>query len=180
MNFIFGLGNPGEKYQRTRHNLGFMVLDALAGENAVWKKSKRGKSLYTRTFFNNQEVELIKPQAFMNESGFSVSYALKKHQLTDFNQVYVVHDDLDIKLGEFKIQFGKGPHDHNGLLSIYQHLKTKDFWHVRVGVDGRQGLRNIPTDKYVLGGFSGQEWEIIKTVINQVSQELSQVLVLPI
>ena len=111
MKCIFGLGNPGKEYVLTRHNVGFMVLDELA-----------------RKVVDRSECELVKPQTFMNESGVSIAHTLRKHQVTDYHQVYVVHDDLDIVLGEYKIQFGRGPHDHNGLLSIYQHLNSKQWY----------------------------------------------------
>ena len=121
MKLIVGLGNPGEKYERNRHNVGWLVVDELE------KLGLKG-------------FKLFKPGGFMNQSGVGVKQWLKKLGEVDLESLYVVHDDLDIKLGEFKISFGKGPKDHNGLKSVYEQLGSKDFWHVRLGIDGdREG-----------------------------------------
>lgn len=180
MNYIFGLGNPGRDHQRTRHNTGFMVVDRLAGKDINWQRNKGSQSLYLPKLFGNQDSLLVKPQTFMNESGSCVAHTLRQKHLADYHQVYVVHDDLDLALGEYKVQFGRGPHIHNGLLSIYQYLKTKEFWHVRVGVDGRNGDRSIPGDRYVLMPFKAEEIPQFKQVLALVVDELSLRLSLPI
>jgi peptidyl-tRNA hydrolase, PTH1 family len=172
MKFIVGLGNPGNKYQHTRHNIGFKVVDQIAN-NQEWKSSK-GKLEYLWLEMGGEKVELVKPQAFMNKSGLVLTYVKKKHpQLTGEN-LFVIHDDLDLEVGKFKLQFGKGPKQHNGLTSIYQHLGTDQFWHVRVGIDGRQGDRTIPSDKYVLSSFSPEEKLLVSQSINQAIEELNQ------
>ena len=106
----------------------------------------------------------------MNESGGVVKHVVKKHNVANDN-LYVVHDDLDIKLGEYKIQLGKGPKDHNGLLDIYEKLGTKDFWHVRVGVENRDGEHRIPGEKYVLSDFTKNEKETLEGVIKQICKK---------
>jgi peptidyl-tRNA hydrolase, PTH1 family len=176
MKFIVGLGNPGNKYKHTRHSIGFKVVDKMAGDKK-WNKSGGGKLEYLWLESNEEKVELIKPQTFMNKSGLVLAYVKKKHpQLTGEN-LFVIHDDLDLEVGSFKLQFGKGPKQHNGLTSIYQHLGTDQFWHVRIGIDGRQGDRTIASDKYVLSSFSPDERLIIEPVINQVVEKLNQHLV---
>ena len=173
MKFIVGLGNPGSKYLHTRHNIGFKVVDQLAADQK-WRKSSKGKLEYLWLELGGEKVELIKPQAFMNKSGLVIAYVKKKHpQLTGEN-LFVVHDDLDLKVGSFKLQFGKGPKQHNGLTSIYQHFGTDQFWHVRIGIDGRRGDRTTAPDKYVLSSFSTNERSIIEPVINQVIDKLNQ------
>lgn len=109
----------------------------------------------------------------MNRSGQAVQATLHFFNLSS-DQLYVVHDDLDIPLGSYKIQRGVGPKQHNGLLSLYEHLGTEDFWHVRIGVDGRGGDRVVPSDHYVLQSFSLEEQDTITRVLTKVCSELSQ------
>ncbi len=150
MKLIVGLGNPGEKYKNTRHNAGFLVVDELEK-------------------LNLPNVVLFKPQKFMNRSGQEVKKLTKKYPL-DKNELYVVHDDLDIPLGKFKIHKGRGPKIHNGLQSIYDQLGTKDFWHVRVGIDGDRGGKT--PEEFVLSNWRREEREVIKTVIGKAVHEL--------
>lgn len=180
MKLIVGIGNPGKKYKNTRHNVGFIVLDTLVSQisnefqksDAGWKESKKGRLQYIWFELKEEKIELIKPQIFMNESGKPVAYAHKKHSELELDDFYVVHDDLDIKLGSYKITRGRGPRKHNGLLSIYDNLGTKDFWHVRIGVDNRSSDNRIPGQAYVLRNFTEEETVIIGKVINEVCGEL--------
>lgn len=169
MNLVVGLGNPGRKYKDTRHNAGFMVVDKMA-DGREWKESKTGRLLY---LWVDENTELIKPQTFMNESGESVFTVKKKHQNLEIKNIYVVHDDLDILFGEYKIQKGKGPKDHRGLNSIYEKLGTKDFWHVRVGVDNRLAENKVTGEDYVLQRFNDEELEIIDKVVDEVVKKIS-------
>jgi len=127
MKLVVGLGNPGEKYKNTRHNVGFLMVDKLFGE-VEWGVSKSTKTLRSWVEFKGEKVELVKPQRFMNKSGVAVKIIKKKHPKLKNEDIYVIHDDLDIKLGEYKIDKGKGPKVHNGLASIYEQIGTKEFW----------------------------------------------------
>lgn len=167
MKLIAGLGNPGRRYQNTRHNVGFMTVDFIS-KGGEWKENKKAELLY---YWINKNIELIKPQTFMNQSGKSVLSIKKKHQNLEEEDIYVIHDDLDIKLGNYKIQKGKGPRDHNGLLSIYEKLGSKDFWHVRIGVENREN-KSILGEEYVLQEFGEDELKIINNVIEKVSKDL--------
>lgn len=176
MKCVVGLGNPGSEYESTRHNVGFMVLDQLAA-GKKWAKSKSNLLHYTWINYGSERLELIKPQTFMNRSGEAVSYVLKKHPESLNEGLYVVHDDLDIALGKFKIQFGKGPRLHGGVDSIESVLKTDRFWRVRIGVEGldRQDtskINKIPGKNYVLQSFSREEQLVIQDVITQVTKAL--------
>jgi PTH1 family peptidyl-tRNA hydrolase len=178
MKFIFGLGNPGEKYAQTRHNVGFRVVDALA------KKIDAGdlvaKDKFRAEIVKQDEVLLGKPQTYMNQSGQAVRSILDFYQIDikkEFSDLFVIHDDLDIELGRFKVQFGVGPKVHHGLQSIYQYLKTDQFWHVRVGIDGRAGDRTIPGEAYVLQNFLPTELELFNTTVEQVVTELKNRIV---
>ena len=163
---MVGLGNPGEKYQNNRHNAGQMFTDYLlvtlrvtTHENYKFTFDKHCNSQLAKLIIKNKELLLIKPQTFMNRSGEAVFKLISNFKFQISNLV-VAHDDLDIPLGKFKIQKGTGPQLHNGLESIEQHLKTKDFWRVRIGVDNRTNnpersasWRRVEGETYVLNDF---------------------------
>lgn len=153
MKLIIGLGNPGEKYQNNRHNVGHMVIESLL---------KKGLS---------KGIVVKKIGVYMNESGDFVNKLVEQYRV-DTSDLWIIHDDLDIKLGDYKIQKGRGPKEHRGLLSIYEKLGTRDFWHVRIGVDNRDLEEKIPGDEYVLEDFSYEEKEIINQVISKITQDL--------
>ena len=174
MKLIVGLGNPGERYKNTRHNVGFMILDALASRmvNEKWSMVKK----YNSSIINHQSsIIFVKPQTFMNNSGIAVKKLMDYYKI-DKSNLWVIHDDLDIKLGQYKIQFGKGPKEHGGLLSIYKELGTKDFWQVRVGVDNRDNefSEKMSGEEYVLGNFDKNEIEIRDRVIAKIVEELKK------
>jgi PTH1 family peptidyl-tRNA hydrolase len=151
---IIGLGNPGKKYENNRHNVGKMFIDYL-NKTSV---DQQNYSLTLKTFKTN---------CFMNESGKEVEKILKKLQIKSYKlqDVFIVHDDLDIPLGKFRIDFGKGPKLHNGLKSIEQTLKTKDFWRIRIGVDNRQKTGFLDGETYVLQNFLPEEREILQNEV---------------
>ncbi len=150
MNLIVGLGNPGKDYQNTRHNVGFMVVDEL-------QKLKLPK-----------DVILKKSDQFMNESGKCIDVLIHRYK-AKMSDLYVIHDDLDIKLGEYKIQFGRGPKDHNGLKSIDESLGTNEYWHVRVGIDNRPLDSKPMGEEYVLQNFTDEEREVLNRTIKKVA-----------
>ncbi|HJY98350.1 MAG TPA: aminoacyl-tRNA hydrolase [Patescibacteria group bacterium] len=170
MKLVVGLGNPRPEYFATRHNAGFLVADQLT--SGKWIKSKSNLLLYS---WLNSGIELIKPLTYMNESGRAVAYAVKKHRV-DLNDLFVIHDDLDIKLGDYKIQFGKGPKDHNGLKSIDDELGQNAYWHVRVGVDNRDPGDRTPGEAYVLQNFTDAERRILDQTIKEICKKLATLL----
>lgn len=175
MKLIAGLGNPGEKYKGTRHNAGFFVLDKLK-TRIIKLQNPNSKFQYQKKFqcevLNSGNILLAKPQTFMNQSGDAVSKLVNFFKIY-LSDLYVMHDDLDIGLGKYKIQLGKGPKIHNGLNSIYEKLGSKDFWHVRVGIDNRKaGDRTISGERFVLQKFSSEEHEILSAVLDSVVEEL--------
>ncbi len=182
MKLIVGLGNPDEAHKNNRHNVGFIVVDALASQisNSQFQVSNEKSDSnfeYQKKHQSNvlklNDLLLAKPQTFMNESGETVASLATYYKLPT-TSIYVIHDDLDIEIGEFKIQKDKGPKDHNGLNSIYEKLGSKDFWHVRVGVENRDKENKIPGEKYVLQNFTKEELETIENVIDNVIRELSK------
>jgi len=154
MKLVIGLGNPGVAYLNSRHNTGFLVAEAL-------QKTKLPKDFFVR-----------KSDVFMNSSGDFVKKLTTDYRLPT-TDLYVIHDDLDIPLGSYKIQLGHGPKDHNGLKSIDEVLGTDQYWHVRVGVDNRP-LDNRPMgEEYVLQDFSDEERQILNKVIKEVCKKLA-------
>jgi len=157
MKLVVGLGNPGVEYQNTRHSVGFLVIDEL-------KKTKiKGDVLF------------CKSDLFMNNSGDFVKKLSTKHSVLS-TDLYIVHDDLDIPLGSFKIQFARGPKDHNGIKSIDEKLGTKEYWHIRIGVDNRP-LDNRPLgEEYVLQNFTDEENKKLGVVSKEVCKKLATLL----
>lgn len=154
MILIVGLGNPGKKYEKTRHNVGFRVVDELAKQK-------------TREFI------IAKPQTFMNNSGKAIK-ALLNFYKTEPENLWVIHDDIDLPLGKFKISKGRGSAGHKGVQSIINELKTKDFWRVRIGICPKAG-KPKEVEKFVLQNFTKQEEKTIKEVIEGAIQTISDV-----
>ena len=175
MKLIVGLGNPGEQYTRTRHNVGFVVVEKVVEklEGVSWRLEKK----FEAEVIQIGETLFVKPQTFMNRSGESVDKIVRLYKISD-ESVYVVHDDLDIILGEYKLQLGKGPRLHYGVESVEQELGSKDFWRVRVGVENRdvKGNSGIPGEQYSLQNFAPYEQETLTKVIEQVVAKLVGVI----
>ena len=174
MKLIIGLGNPGNKYQHTKHNAGFMAIDFLAekllGKNPKWNESKHGKLEYLKTKINKETVELIKSKKYMNNSGFSVNYAQRKHKLKP-EDIFIICDDLDINLGELKIGYFDSAGGHNGIKSIIQNLGFKNFLRFRIGIKTPL-LEKIPADTYVLSRFSFFEKLKLKKIIHKTTEAI--------
>lgn len=183
MKLMVGLGNPGKQYELNRHNVGFMVVDRLIGE--LTTSPHLEKKFESLVFYHHESgTLLVRPQTFMNKSGEAVKRVVHFYKVV-LGQLYVIHDDLDIGLGQYKIQKGKGPKQHNGLQSIYAALGTKDFWHVRVGIEnrgtrgtkgteGRAGRRDkwMSGEEYVLQPFHDDEKQTIGRTIEAVVGDL--------
>lgn len=177
MKLLVGLGNPGEKYQGNRHNVGFMFLDYLVGE----KKFKDQKKFDAKVFKKKQTI-FLKPQTYMNRSGQSVVKVVNFFKIK-LEDIWVVHDDLDIRLGSFKIQKGTGPKLHGGLASVEDELGKEDFWRVRVGVDNRSKAREtigetrvkwINGESYVLADFRQVEKKVVVKTFEKIKSEVEK------
>ncbi len=158
---IVGLGNPGSEYSRTRHNVGFMAIDKLAerkAQNITWKKEKN--ALTTKI----DNIIFAKPQTFMNLSGLAVQALMTFYKIPLENMV-VIHDDVDLKLGDVREKIGGGSAGHNGIKSIDAAVGP-DYHRIRIGV-GR-GAQPIDTADWVLGRFSSDEQEIINNTIKKI------------
>ncbi len=160
---VVGLGNPGRKYSRHRHNLGFMVLDALVEEaHEVWSRSGE-LALVCRLDLENQALLLIKPQTYMNLSGRAVSHITCSPR-SDVNRMIVVHDDLDLAEGIVRIKLGGGDGGHKGIRSIADLLASREFIRVRLGV-GRPPEGTTP-EEYVLSPFLTDHETVRKSLID--------------
>ena len=153
MKLIVGLGNPEAKYLKNRHNVGYIFIDRF----------------YSDKFPNGLIAK--KSGEYMNSSGKSVKRLVDSYKITTDN-LYIVHDDLDIPLGQFKIQEGRGPKVHNGISSVEKELGTRDFWRVRIGVDNRDPENRTSGEEYVLEDFTASEQEILDQVLKKIAQTL--------
>lgn len=169
MKLIVGLGNIGEKYAKTRHNIGFRAVDTMAEKRGL--SFREMKKLFC-FIAKDTEFLFVKPATYMNESGKAVRAVCDYFNLNPETDLVVIHDDLDLALGSLKRQQGTGPKVHNGLSSIYQHLGTKNFLHIRLGIDGRDGNRDMSGSDYVLASFLPEENKKVQEVVDQIAQEL--------
>ena len=151
---IIGLGNPGRKYARNRHNIGFMALDRLARRHGLAFTRQKGKAKITNGAIGGQRVILAKPQTYMNLSGQSVA-ALAKFFKIPAEQIMVIHDDLDLAPASLRLRPGGSSGGHRGLKSIIENLGSQDFARTRIGI-GRP-THGDPVD-YVLKNFTADEW----------------------
>ena len=170
---IVGLGNPGGEYDLTRHNVGFMAADALAGfyKAGMWRKKFKG----LLTTCGDPALLFLKPQTYMNLSGESVGEALHFHKMTPA-QVIVFHDDLDLLPGQVKIKQGGGAGGHNGLKSIDAHI-GQDYWRVRLGIGHPSpGVKGEIVTNYVLGNFTKADKAWLETLFEALTSEFHVML----
>ncbi len=162
---VVGLGNPGAQYVNTRHNVGFMAVDVLAGENASWKSEKN--ALTARVDINGNRVIFVKPQTFMNNSGVAVA-ALMTFYKIPLENIVVVHDDMDIPVGDCREKIGGGSAGHNGIRSIDAHI-GREYRRIRIGI-GHPRDFDLPMDPadWVLGKFGAVQMDLIKNAINHI------------
>jgi len=150
MILIAGLGNPKRKYKKTRHNIGFRVIDSFKKENNFPKF----KIEFNSELSKKGNIILLKPQTFMNNSGTAIKQTVSFYKIPIEN-IIIVHDDLDIPLGEVKMSENKGSAGHNGVQSIIDHLKTNQFKRLRIGIQPETSIEN--KKNFVLKKFSKQE-----------------------
>lgn len=153
MYVIVGLGNPGDKYRLTRHNIGFLIIDELSKEYNIKVDKIKHKSLIGSGFINGEKVLLVKPQTFMNNSGEAVQSLVNYYNL-DLEKLIIIYDDIDIDVGKVRIRKKGSAGSHNGMKSIIQYLKNPDFPRIRIGV-GRPINQNLAS--FVLSKFPKEE-----------------------
>ncbi len=177
MKIIVGLGNPGEQYKNTRHNIGWLALDSFLGE-VKWQENKKLNALT----YQDGEFLFIKPTTFMNNSGQTVQKALNYYKLLPKNlgiikkknsnlseTLFVVHDDIDLEFGNKKVSINSGSAGHNGVQSIINYLKTKNFTRLRLGIRNDLTKTRIPPEKFVLQNFSAEEKEKLPGLLKELN-----------
>jgi len=186
MILIVGLGNPGIKYKRTRHNIGFRVLDEFQRENnfpdfkfsrlrqGYGGQAKKFNTLISEGNIGRKKVILAKPQTFMNNSGQAVKN-LTIHYSLPFINLIVVHDDIDLPLGKIRISKSRGSAGHKGIESIIKELRSKNFVRIRIGIRNQE-LRIKNIEKFVLQKFTEEEEKIIKKIIKESCSALKIIL----
>lgn len=174
MILIAGLGNPGKKYEKTRHNVGFMILDRFAAnEGVAFKYSEKFNADIAETTLvfpgekKHVRMMLAKPQTFMNNSGESIAKIAKFYKLRSDDQVWVVHDDLDIELGTIRIRVSGSSAGQKGVESIIERLGTDCFTRFRVGIKPKEGQKK-PAEEFVLEKFKAEERKTIEKEIDKV------------
>ena len=161
MKLIVGLGNPGIKYEKTRHNAGFLMLDQIACRFGISWSGEKFKGVVARGEIKGESCVLLKPLTFMNLSGQSVSSALSFFKLTA-NDLVVIHDDIDVPSGKVKARLGGGNGGHNGIRSIIKETGQSDFHRVKLGVGRPEIDSDLEIETWVLSKLSDVELEAIK------------------
>jgi PTH1 family peptidyl-tRNA hydrolase len=171
---IVGLGNPGQQYEKNRHNAGFLFLDSLFFKfGSSWIKDVKFHGLVTNIQINTDKVILLKPETFMNRSGQAVGAVMRYYKILP-EEVLVVHDELDFNVGVVKLKKGGGHAGHNGLKDIIAHLDSKDFYRLRIGI-GRPVVGKSVAD-YVLSNPSKKELELIESTFDLSMKFLPEIV----
>lgn len=170
---IVGLGNPGTEYENTRHNTGRMVLNMFRQKNNLpeWKEDKKLKSLVSK----KNKITLLLPETFMNKSGEAVSKIIKSKKA--MGGLVVIHDDLDLPLGKFKISFNRGAGGHRGVQSIVKTLKTEAFTRIRVGISSKKKpIGEKAVIDFILGKFKPAELTMFKKTTKKISEAIEMII----
>jgi PTH1 family peptidyl-tRNA hydrolase len=173
MILIVGLGNPGTKYEKTRHNFGFMVLDTLADKyNGCFNEDKRFHGEIAEIFVDGEKVILLKPTTFMNNSGDAVQAVVSYFDVST-DRIWVVNDDIDVDLGTIRIRKDGGSAGHKGLESIIAHLGTNKFIRFRMGIRSKE-VDELSTEDVVLQRFAEDEETLVEEAIVKAVSEIEK------
>jgi peptidyl-tRNA hydrolase, PTH1 family len=170
---IVGLGNPGLQYEKTRHNLGFMVIDLLARENQTQVKREECRALIGRAVIENKIAELVKPQTYMNLSGETVSCLLKKPDRS-IEKLIIISDDLALPFGKIRIRPKGSAGGHNGLKSIESCLKTQDYIRLRIGIQPDHPIND--SKRFVLENFSRADFETVEKILEKSADAIRTII----
>lgn len=169
---IAGLGNPGRKYEKTRHNMGFLTVDRLAEKNDIKVNKLKHKALVGNGIISGQKVLLVKPQTYMNLSGESLCEIMDYYDV-DMEDLLVIYDDFDLETGAIRIRKKGSAGSHNGMKSIINHLKSQDFPRIRIGIGQSGGL---DWKDFVIGKVGKQEEAVISEAIDRATDAVESIL----
>jgi len=173
---VVGLGNPGLKYEFTRHNIGFRIVDSFARDIEIeFKKVKSYYSLISRGMINNNKVMLVKPQTFMNLSGRAVSKVVYYYKIP-FRDLLIIYDDLNLELGQIRIRKKGSAGGHNGIESIMQYLNSEDIPRLRIGIGNPSANFNFDCISYVLSNFNDDEEDRIKETVKLSTEAIKTII----
>lgn len=161
MKLIVGLGNPGKEYEKTRHNIGFMVLDYYASLHNLTFQKQKFNGIYAEFVYNQEKIILLKPQSFINLSGEVVRKFIDFFKIS-IDDLFIIHDDLDLEIGTYKLKPAGSSAGHNGLKNIELHLGTQKYKRLKIGISNN---KMIDTKDYVLGKLTKEEEEKLDDII---------------
>lgn len=167
MFLIIGLGNPGQKYKDTRHNVGFGVIDKIAQTLNIEVDKKEHQGLVQSAFWHGKKILLVKPQTYMNLSGQTVGELINYYH-DQIDNLLVIHDDLDLPVGQLRFKKHGGTGGHNGLKSIVQHLNSQEFDRLKIGIGRPKGPMDVKA--FVLTSFAAEERQSLEETIERASE----------
>ena len=169
---VVGLGNPGARYEKTRHNAGVFVIEELLERNSASFKRHKSGCVIAETRAGDQSIVLARPMSYMNESGRPVRELVRWYKASP-DHLVVVHDEIDIPFGQVKVKFGGGTAGHNGLNSVASHLGTKEFARIRIGVSRPRGTKEAAD--YVLAEFSSSERRELADIVARAADAVERI-----
>ena len=164
MKLIFGLGNPGKKYNNTRHNIGYMLVDLIAEYKKISFKTSKFDADIAEYYYKDEKIILVKPLLFMNLSGVVVKKIIDYYKI-DLDSIMVIHDDLDMNFGRIKFVKDSSNGGHNGIKNIEKNINSKDYLRLKIGISKNN---DIDTKDYVLGKFNKEEKEKLDEVLDSL------------
>ncbi len=182
MKLIVGLGNPGQKYEHTRHNAGFMAVDFVLKDLETIACTSKFKGQVCEVHFAARDHEsgpiktfFVKPQTYMNNSGEAVQEIVSFYKINVETDLLVIHDEIDLKFGYWKLAFDSRPAGHNGVKNIVEQLGTQKFHRIRIGAESRKSRLESPTEEYVLSPFNSEELTTLQnTVLPEVKKTIEE------
>ncbi len=174
MYIIAGLGNPGAEYSNTRHNAGFMAIDAIAKKAGIGVTEKKHRALIGKGMFAGEKVVLVKPQTYMNLSGESIRAVVDYYKIDCESELIVISDDIDLDVGNIRIRPKGSAGGHNGLKNIISQLGTQEFTRVRIGVGAKKEGRDLVS--HVLGKIDKSDTEVFEEAISNVVEAIETIM----
>lgn len=174
MKLIVGLGNPGREYERTRHNIGFNIIDEYLSAKGILNFKEKFQGLYSELNFKGEKIIFLKPQKYMNLSGEVVKKYMDFFKI-NLDDILIIHDDLDTPCGSIKLRLTGGSGGHNGLKNIESNINSKDYKRIKIGISND---KKIDTKDYVLGKFANEELEKINKAIKKSVDIIDDYLIL--